>query len=209
MLPLPSKIEFFRARHNAYYVGLDCVYHQQADELSMAKLVITKLGQIISYCAKYRRSVTVICNSATIPESIAGLLLTLGVKIQSVVKQPEHTRLYGDFYISEAPRSFLAKNTEVILALRGKDDDYDIEDNEKNTPVCDLIYRMAEEKNSRTDNPADVIKEFKKKARPNNDPYGVFDLGQQGTRVYDNYYKRIMIAPESTGKPGPLRISGK
>ena len=95
MLPLPSKIDLFAPRHHVYYVGLDCIYHENANETSMAKLVMNKLGQIISYCAKYRRTVTVICNSEHIPETLVGLLLTLHVKIQSVVKDPRYTRLYG------------------------------------------------------------------------------------------------------------------
>ena len=61
-----------------------------------------------------------------------------------------------------------------------------------------MIYKKSEERHTRTDNPNDVVDAFRKQARPNNSPYAVFDLGEQGRRVYDDYYKRIMIAPEST-----------
>jgi len=47
-----------------------------------------------------------------------------------------------------------------------------------------------------------------RKAPPNNNPYGVFDLGEQGQRVFDNYYQRITQAPEPMDGLKPLKLEG-
>jgi len=206
MLPLPNKLNVFVERTNCYYVGLDCVWHENASVPSMSRLLMKKFNQIQSYCRLYKKEVVVVCNSANIPEEIAGLLLVLRVKIQSVVKTPENTRLYGDYYVNENPKKFLADHTSAVLVLKLKEDEYDIEENEKDTPILELVYKTDKTYNTTTVNPEDTVKDYRKIARPNNDPYGVFDLGEQGRRIFDNYYKRIMIAPEPSPGPKPLRI---
>lgn len=209
MLPLPSKINVFKRRENFYYVGLDCVLHDDADELQMARLLLNRINSIITYCNKYRKTVVVICNSKNIPEFLVGMLLTLHVKIQSVLKNPKIDRMYGDYYVSQNPKEFLGKTTSVVIVLKEEEDDYYIENNEKDVPIKELIYTSKKDNPIRTDNPVDIVKDFKKIAIPNNSPYSVFDLGRQGQRVFDDYYKRIMIAPEPTSGPKPLRIGAK
>lgn len=199
---LPIRINSFRPRHQVYYVGIDCMFNPDADKYYISKALMHKLMQISSYCKKYGKSVTAMLNSRNIPDYLPGLLSTLGVNLMSVVNDP-FASVYGDFIVNEAPSKFIADNTEVVIVIKGEEDDYEVD---TDTPLVFVTYPLLKIREKRTDEPGEVVEGFKEVFRSNNDPYSVFDLGEQGERVFDDYMERIMEAPEPTGVPKPLRL---
>lgn len=199
---LPIQINSFRPRHQVYYIGFDCIPNQDADKYYISKAVMHKLMQVTSYCKRYGKKVTALINSKNMPDYLVGLLSTLGVTTLSVVDDPI-APIFGDFLVTENPAKFIADNTEVVFVAKQNQDDYDIE---TETPIVFIDYPLFKTREKRTDAPGDVVDEFKEVFRSNNDPYGVFDLGEQGERVFDDYMARIMIAPEPTGVPKPIRL---
>mgnify|MGYP001031020883 CR=1 FL=1 len=200
---LPIKINSFRPRHQVYYVGIDGVFNAGADKYYISKVLMQKLIQICSYCKKYGKSVTAVLNSKVVPDYIPSLLSTLGVNLLSVVNDPLAT-IYSDFLVNEEPSKFIADNTEVVIVIKGEEDDYDVD---TETPLVFIKYPTLSTREKRTDEPGEVVEGFNEVFRSNNNPYGVFDLGEQGRRVDDDYMERIMQAPEPTGIPKPLRRS--
>lgn len=209
MLPLPTKIETFAKRQGNYYVGLDCVNHKKADTNQMARLLLNKLLQITQYCKKYRKNVVIVCNAHKVPEYIVGVALTLRLQIMSVAKDELQDRLYGDFIVSKTPVEMLTKMCDVILVLKRKESEYEEGTNENDTPFVFLYFGLLNNREITQDNPNTVLRENEmRKAPPNNNPYGVFDLGEQGQRVFDNYYQRITQAPEPMDGLKPLKLEG-
>lgn len=199
---LPIRINSFRPRHQVYYVGIDYVPNPNADKYYISKALMHKIMQISSYCKKYGKSVTAVLNSKNMPDYVPGLLSTLGVSLLSVVDDPT-APIYGDFFVSESPATFIADNVEVVIVLKDDEAEYDLE---TDTPILYITFPLLSPREKRTDQPNAVVEDFKEEFRSNKDPYAVFDLGEQGERVFDDYVKRIMVAPEPTGVPKPLKL---
>lgn len=208
MKNVPSKIKTFVRHKDKYYVGLDCERLEEADEPMMARLLLHRMLQIKSYCKIYRKGVVVVVNTVKIPESVVKVLVPLQMEVIAVTDNDKRGRFYGDYCKSKNPQTFIAKATDVVLALVPEGSDYDIEDNPKDTPVKLLFYSKANPKIITGVDSMEVVRDYKVVKKQNNNPYNVFDLGQQGTRVQDDYYTKIMQAPQVTAVPKALRLTG-
>lgn len=208
MRNVPSKIRTFVKHKDKYYVGLDCERLEDADEPMMARLLLHRMLQIKSYCKIYRKGVVVVLNTVKIPESVAKVLMPLQLEIISVTDNEKRGRFYGDYCVSKNPQTFIAKATDVVLAIVPEGSDYDIEDNPKDTPIKLLFYAKALPKITTGVDPVETVHDYKVEKKQNNNPYSVFDLGQQGTRIQDDYYTKIMQAPQVTAVPKALRLTG-
>ncbi len=198
---LPVRLNSFRHRHMTYYVGVECLMEEHADKYYVVKALMQKVMQISSYCRQHGRKVTAILNSKDTPDYVAGILSTLGVECISIVKDAMDP-VVGNFLVKENPRKFIAENAEVVIVIKSGESEYDTD---SDTPIVYITYPLAVPRAKRTDSPGDVIRTQNEKFRSNNNPYGVFDLGEQGERVFDDYMTRIMVAPEPTGVPKPLQ----
>lgn len=203
--PIPLKV--FRPRANTYYAGLDGVFSASspADQTYISRVIVKRLMQLALYCSKYKKQLMLIINTSAVPDYVVSYAATLGIPITCVVSS-HNDYVTGDYYYVENPSKFLADTTSVVYVLKPKGADYNLE-TEREVDLEELEYPIKKvQPSTLTKDPNSVVVKYKVKMKPNSDPYGVFDLGEQGERIPNDYYNQMIEQmPQKAEPPKPLR----